>query len=125
MRNMKYFSIDEFRCSHCNEVHMDDDFLLILDRMRDEAGFPFVITSGYRCPEYNNTVSSTGYNGPHTTGKAVDIQCSHKEADKVLELAYKYGITGKGIKQHGSGRFIHLDILDQATGRPRPHVWSY
>ncbi len=122
-----YFKPEEFQCSHCGENHISTHLVDTLDKMRAEAGFPFVITSGYRCPEYNDQISSTGTTGPHTTGLAVDIQCSHKQANKILELAYKYNFKGKGISQKGdiNSRFIHLDMLDEAPGRPRPHVWSY
>jgi hypothetical protein len=32
--------------------------------------------------------------------------------------------TGIGLKQHGEGRFIHLDDL-HLPAHPRPIVWTY
>ena len=100
---------------------MDRRFLDYLDALRHKCGFPFIVTSGYRTPEYNNKVSSTGLTGPHTTGKAADIAVSRQNADKVLEMVYDMGcFTGKGINQKGEGRFIHLDIIEGDN-----RIWTY
>jgi len=121
---MKYFTDKEFACRCCGKSEMNDRLLDALDKMRELCCFPFIISSGYRCPEYNNKVSSTGLTGPHTTGKAVDIVVSGKDAHKLLKYAYMYNFTGIGISQRGdhSKRFIHLDIIE---GNTRPWIWSY
>ena len=99
---------------------MDNDFMRKIVILRRELGFPFPITSGYRCPEHNNNVSSTGLNGPHTTGKAIDIGVSYGHAVKLLKSAIMSDMfTGIGINQKDSGRFIHLDDLD------REAIWTY
>ena len=58
----------------------------------------YIVSSGYRCPEYNDQVSSSGLTGPHTTGRAVDVVCSG-DALKIMELAIKHGMTGIGVSQ--------------------------
>lgn len=100
-------------------------FMEKVERLRDRLGFPLVVTSGFRCPEHNNRVSRTGLSGPHTTGRAIDLGVSHAHALEVVRMALSMGFTGIGIKQHGTGRFIHLDDLPNAEGQPRPHLWSY
>ena len=45
----------------------------LLQTARENLG-PLQITSAYRCPSHNDSVSSTGMAGPHTTGLAVDIR---------------------------------------------------
>ena len=40
---------------------MADSLLIKLDRLRSKCGFPIVLSSAYRCPEYNNRVSGKGY----------------------------------------------------------------
>jgi hypothetical protein len=35
------------------------------------------------------------------------------------------GITGVGVNQKGSGRFIHLDIVEGNEHVSRPSIWSY
>lgn len=99
----------------------------ILVTMREEAGFPFPISSGYRCPAYNQQVSDSGLNGPHTTGLAADILVNMKQALEVVRLGLKHGMTGYGISQKGdlSKRFIHVDCLTKAMGFPRPAIFSY
>jgi zinc D-Ala-D-Ala carboxypeptidase len=65
----KNFSLDEFKCSCCGLVDIHSDLLDLLQKARNTLG-PLQINSAYRCPEHNNSVSSTGLSGPHTTGKA-------------------------------------------------------
>jgi hypothetical protein len=71
-------------------------------------------------------VSTTGFDGPHTTGKAADILVYGEDALLLLKLALARGFTGIGISQKGDihSRFIHLDILAQPD-YPRPFLWSY
>jgi uncharacterized protein YcbK (DUF882 family) len=102
------------------------DFIEALQQLREAYGKPMPINSGYRCPEHNAKVSSTGLTGPHTKG-AVDVGLTGKEALELLRIASERGWTGVGVRQHGAygGRFLHLDRLPQAEGQPRPHLWSY
>ena len=96
-----------------------------VEQLRSESPFPFPVTSAYRCPEYNEKVSSTGKDGPHTTGRAMDIGVSREQAYDLIKWATIFGFTGIGINQKGSGRFVHLDDLPNKEGQPRPTVWSY
>lgn len=127
--NLRYFQPSEFACKGLNccggAVRMDHAFLLEIDELRHRCGFPFIITSGYRCPIHNAKVSSTGSTGPHTTGRAADIAVSHANALKLIREALAMGFTGIGVQQKGGGRFIHVDNLPNAPGQPRPTVWSY
>ena len=119
---MNYFSEEELSCPCCQSNEFQASTLARLNGLREELGFPMVVTSGFRCKAYNTL---KGYTQTHATGQAVDVACTHAQAYKILVLAPKHGFTGIGIKQKGNGRFIHLDDLPAATGRPRPHVWSY
>lgn len=121
-----YFSDKELacRCGKCDSSNkMDMVFMSKLNMLRLWYGKPIILSSAYRCPEYNKQVSTTGLNGPHTTGKAVDILVSGEDAYKIVELAFDFGFTGIGIKQLGDNnkRFIHLDTVPY----PRPRIWSY
>lgn len=125
----KHFSKEELAC-HCGCGHgedmMDGTFMRTMVLLREQAGFPFVVTSAYRCPEYNAKVSHTGRTGPHTTGRAMDIAISRRQADTLDKLSVaSQGITGRGWQQRGEKRFIHLDDLPDAPGQPRPTIWSY
>jgi len=123
------FGRSEVACQHCGRAEMDEDFMWRLQDLREAYGKPMKITSGYRCPDYNSLISSTGRTGPHTTGRAVDISVSRKGAWELLRLICSIGkFTGIGIKQHGGGRFVHIDTLppNHDDDQPlRPAVWSY
>lgn len=101
---------------------MDPLFLSKLQAIRSEMGIPMRVTSGYRCPDHNDRVSSSGRDGPHTTGKAADIGCDGRDAYRLLAAALKYRMQGIGINQKGDGRFLHFDTL---AAPHRPRVWSY
>lgn len=123
--SLRHFKRSEFSCKHCGANLMQDWFLVLIDQLRHRHGRPLVISSGYRCPEHNARVSSTGLAGPHTTGCAVDLRVARAEAYNVLRLAMEMEFPGIGIAQKGAERFIHIDALVDAPGRPRPTVWSY
>ena len=123
----QYFSIGELSCHGvdcCGGQHsMIPEFMVKLVAMRRSLGFPLTITSAYRCPLWNSTVSHTGESGPHVSGKAVDILCSFDRASAILEYVYKSGeFKGVGIRQNGDvkKRIIHLDDV---TGPRR--LWTY
>lgn len=122
--HIEHFAVDEFRCRCCGLALMDETFLTALDHIRSTVDQPLIVTSGYRCPDYNDRVAQTGRTGPHTTGRAVDLLISGSLAFKVIDLAIGYGITGIGVQQHGphEKRYVHLDNL---LGPTRPWVWSY
>lgn len=123
---MKYFTHNELMCKcGCNKQLMSSEFVSKLEEMREALRFPFIVNSAYRCPEHNSNVSHTGRDGPHTSGRAIDIKCSHKQAFEIMSNAKRFGFTGVGIAQKGANRFIHLDDLTEKAGRPRPHVWGY
>lgn len=108
-------------CSHCGAMLMDEFFMRLLDEIRRDAGFPFHVTSGYRCPIHNDAVSSTGLSGPHTTGRAVDIAANNSAMRKrIIEVALKHKIPRIGIAKS----FIHLDNLLANDGFPEG-VWPY
>jgi uncharacterized protein YcbK (DUF882 family) len=114
-----HFNESEFRCKHCGDCAMDMEFVSKLDGLRDRIGTPVVVTSGYRCPAHNAAVSSTGDHGPHTTGKAADIQVKPEKMRDLIDIAVELfpgiGLQLKG--DHGS-RYIHVDDLTR-------RAWTY
>ena len=123
---LSFFKKSEFDCRcGCGRNEMNLAFLEKLDELRARVGFPLIVSSGYRCPEHNQAVSSTGPSGPHTTGHAVDFAISGREAYDLVHVAARIWVaSGIGLKQHGphESRFIHLDDL---PSHPRPNVWTY
>jgi len=41
----------------------------------------------------------------------------------LLKIALEEGMTGIGVQQKGSGRFLHLDDVTEEI--QRPWIWSY
>lgn len=148
---MNYFPLHEQYCKHCQQGGLRASMLDRLNLLRSIRNKPTELSSAYRCSVHNQMVSSTGFYGPHTTGRAADIHCSGAQAREVLFAAVlvsaveagvmtmqqaqqalpamlKAGFTGIGLAQkgdHGS-RFVHLDDLaDADTAGPRPWTWTY
>lgn len=122
----RHFTRDEMSCNcGCRMSLMSHGFMVKLDCLREELNRPMIITSGYRCPEWDTAVGRG--DGPHSKGRAADILCHGAAADEILMLSYKYRFTGRGIMQHGphDKRFIHLDDLKHTDKRPRPTPWTY
>jgi len=103
-----------------NEVEgLKPELVSILDKMREESGFPYTITSGLRTPAQNKALKDSASNSGHLRGWEVDIACTDSSRrDKIIELSYKYGITRRGI---GNG-FVHLGI-DPTL--PQRVMWTY
>ena len=100
---------------------MDGEFMLMLQTLRDEMQGPLKVSSGFRCEDHNQMVSTTGRNGPHTLAKATDILISGERAMVLFEKARQIGFSGIGLSQKGNhaSRFVHLDTL------PRKALFSY
>ena len=127
----QYFTVEELQCRGTNccggQMHMDDEFMRHVVALRRELGFPFIVTSAYRCPAHNAVVSSTGASGVHTLGVAIDIKVSGLNAMRLAEAALSsHAFTGIGINQKGpmGQRFIHLDSATPEQA-PRPTIFSY
>ena len=115
------FSPDEVKCSHCGELKIDEELMDLIQEARETLG-PLRITSGYRCSEHNNNISSTGPTGPHTTGKALDIATSNSQQRKELIDYFATKVSGLGIAKS----FIHIDLLTDEDGfDARPNCWTY
>ena len=120
-QNWVNFQPKEVSCSHCGELKIHSDIMDLLQEARNDLG-PLSITSGYRCSEHNSSVSSTGANGPHTTGKAIDISVRDSQHRKVLIDYFAPQVTGLGIAKS----FFHIDLLYEEDGfEMRPNSWVY
>ena len=120
-----YFRSKELACKcGCNTIEFDLGFLATLNAIREECGFPFAISSAYRCPLHPIEARKEAL-GAHAYGKAVDVLCSGEKALEVIRVSQANGINRIGIKQTGGGRFIHLDVCTEEDGFPSPALWSY
>ncbi|MBE4138083.1 DUF882 domain-containing protein [Vibrio parahaemolyticus] len=129
MRRWPNFTPEEFacKCGQCGPqsgLNMDPDTMDNLQDLRFDVDFPFVITSGYRCPNHPEEKKKSEP-GAHAQGKAADIAVSGGRALSLICAAQIYRFTGIGVMQRGKHRFIHLDDMEAAANRPRPWIWSY
>lgn len=117
---MKYFKLEEFDSPDLpgSGEEMKKSTLDLLEKTREIADIPFIITSGYRTPEHNAKVGGV-QGSSHTKGYAVDIKCSSSlNRYKVIKAALEAGFNRIGV----SGSFIHLD------NDPLKHpnvIWTY
>lgn len=113
---MKYFRLEEFNCTHTNKNEMDPAFLEKLDALREECGFPFTITSGYRDESHPNEARKK-IPGTHNQGIAADIAISNgTERINIVHQALKMGFGGIGVAK----TFVHVD-----TRTTTPVMWTY
>jgi uncharacterized protein YcbK (DUF882 family) len=90
----------------------------MLDRARDIAGIPFVITTGFRTPEENKRVG--GVDGSsHLSANAVDLRCRTSEERFKITTA----LLAVGFNRIGQGsNFVHCD---NSKTLPQNMVWLY
>lgn len=119
MTMWKFFKKEEFACScGCGENNINEALIDVLDKIRAECGFPFHITSGYRCEKHNAAVGGSK-NSAHVDGLAADIHCKYSsQRYTLLGVAFRNGINRVGV----ADSFIHLDI---AKDRSQDVLWTY
>jgi uncharacterized protein YcbK (DUF882 family) len=125
MRRYKWFKLSEFDSpdKEGSGEMMDDAFMQTLDLARDIAGFPMIVTSGFRTVEHNRMLINKGYaaskNSSHLLGYAADIHCnSSRKRYLLLEALMDAGFTRIGI---GSS-FIHVDNDSEKSDLL---IWTY
>lgn len=114
------FAKHEFDCKHTGQNEMQHEFMVILQAIRSEYGKPMRVTSGYRHPTHPIEARKLHSEGEHTSGRCADVACAtSQDRFRLLELAYKHGITRIGI----AATFLHLGI---GSGRlPNYVAWDY
>jgi hypothetical protein len=120
----KYFQASEFDDKTTAIIEQIDPHLgVILDLMRGECSFPFIITSGVRSVQHNKDVGgkpdsdhlikSDGF------GHAVDIAFANDfQLFKILKAAFQCGVKRIGIGK----KFVHIGNWED---NPQEVVWQY
>jgi uncharacterized protein YcbK (DUF882 family) len=124
----QYFEIEELRCRcGCGRCSMNADFMARIVGLRRAVGFPFIVTSAFRCEAYDRNIAPGIFAPrPHVLGKAMDINVYQGRALTLVRAALDHGFTGIGLAQKGElrSRFVHLDTCTAADGL-RPTIWTY
>jgi len=116
---LKHFKRSEFTCKcGCGETVISDELLESLDKAREFAKIPFVISSGYRCK--NHPESKKNPTSSHIKGLAVDIKCEGSNTRAIMMDALVFADFER-FGLHES--FIHVDI--DVYDKPSPVIWLY
>lgn len=112
----RYFTRDEFDCTHTGENEISSSFVDRLDALRHACGFPFRINSGYRDRTHPKEASKSTP-GTHNQGIAADIRVNNGvQRRKIVEMALLQGFNGIGVAK----TFVHVDDRDTT-----PVMWTY
>jgi len=125
MARYLYFELSEFDCPghQGSGKYVDPVLIRILDSMRNDCGFPFHVTSGYRTPEHNRAVggkkSSDHLKKNDGYSHGVDIACDNSyERYAIISAALRRNITRIGIGKD----FIHIGNWRE---NPQLVCWLY
>jgi uncharacterized protein YcbK (DUF882 family) len=112
--SITFFKAEEFHCSCCNHQEMNAVFVQRLDELRRRCSFPFVVTSGWRCPRHHIEAAKK-VPGWHNKGRAVDIACTDSaQRYQLVKEAMAMGTWG-GIGVYET--HVHLDDRHPLTGQ--------
>ena len=77
---------------------------------------PVYVTSGYRCPRYNQKIGGV-VNSYHCIGLAVDIKVKDINLIELLEICENIDFSGIGFYEKKN--FLHLDVRPTKRSRWR------
>ena len=111
------FTYAEFACPKCGKAKVDPALINALQELRDRVGQPVIVSSGYRCPDYNRAVGGAS-DSLHLEGKAADIYVRGYTAVQLYRLVSEIpAFTGIGV--YPQNNFVHVDL------RKTPNQWGY
>ena len=112
----KNFSRHEFECRCCGRAEINQRLVDALQELRDLAGLPVRVTSGYRCSEHNRAIGGAT-RSQHLLGTAADIVVRGMIPAEMYRLAKDIeAFHNGGIGVYPDKGFIHVDVRD---GRAR------
>ncbi|BBO66329.1 hypothetical protein DSCA_02590 [Desulfosarcina alkanivorans] len=112
----KNFSRHEFACRCCDRAEINQRLVDALQELRDLAGLPVRVTSGYRCSEHNRAIGGAT-RSQHLLGTAADIVVIGMTPAEMYRLAEDIeAFHNGGIGVYPDKGFIHVDVRD---GRAR------
>jgi len=86
-----------------------------LQQVRDKVGKPILVTSGYRCPAYNASLSGAASQSKHMKGTAADIRVDGMTSEQLMKVVEELNLfTGRGLYP-GQG-FVHVDVRNGLHG---------
>lgn len=121
---MKYFKMSEFECKcGCGVNNMSQKTLDKIDKARELAGIPFVISSACRCPKHNKDVGGVDNSSHVATSEkeceAIDVKVTDSRERYIVVFA----MLSAGFNRIGIAKdFIHCDT---DLTKPKQVIWTY
>lgn len=112
------FFEDEFWSPDTKSAKMQPEFIYKLQKLRTVLGIPFIISSGFRSPEYN-AIKGGASSSLHLLGQAVDIDhtrwdgaTKHRFISAASALGFSIGIYPKHfhIDNRMSERVLWIEL---------------
>lgn len=103
------FRVREFSCKDGSDIiKIDTELVKYLQRIRNWACVPVIISSGYRTPAHNASIGGAK-SSKHCTGQAADIytQARFRSIQAISRYAEAIGI--KGIECNEDKNYVHID----------------
>jgi len=109
----EHFTRAEFSCKcNCGFNTVDAGLIDLLEEVRNHFDKPVVITSGCRCPEYNERVGGSA-GSQHKLGRAADIIVADTDPEHV------YAFLDFINKDGGVGNYSTFTHCDSRSGKAR------
>lgn len=102
----------EFDSPDTGECKMDSKFMTVLQALRTKVGVKFIITSGYRTPEYN-ALKKGEDDSLHLKGLAADV--SHETWDGLTKHRFIREASEMGFSIGIYPRHFHIDFRNAPT----------
>jgi len=115
MRIKEFFKDIELECKCGCGCKPSEAAIQNLYALRLLFAEPIRITSGRRCPSYNEQIGGKP-NSKHVAGTAFDCKVKKEDELRFITLAYMCGFQGVGFKDNV---FIHIDT------RQTDAMWGY
>ena len=110
----RFFKLNEFACPCCKKVMLHPKLLAKLVELRKILERPVIVTSGYRCPKYNQKVGGV-ISSYHCIGLAADVVVKGIELITLLEVCENLDFSGIGFYEKKN--FLHLDVRPTKRAR--------
>ncbi len=106
------FRLEEFHCkgkSCCSQTLLDEQLVILLQKLRTKLGRPVNINSAYRCVKHNMSVGGVAASN-HVKGRAADLTVPGVAPAEVAKAAESVGF--KGIILYTRKKFVHVAVRD-------------
>jgi len=106
------FARREFACRCCGKAVVDPRLVAALQELRDLAGAPICINSGYRCEAHNRAIGGA-VRSRHRLGQAADIVIEGHTVAEMYRLAGQVpAFAAGGIGIYPDQGFLHVDVRE-------------